>query len=322
MIALTACSSGSGAPSGDAGGDASGELTTIRVGILPYANVAPLYVGMQEGIFEEHGFEIEPKTFNNGAEEVTALVADEIDVAFVGYFTAAVPISKGLPLQIISNNDQEAAEADAAWAAVTLVSADSDIQSVEDLPGKTLAVNALRSQAEVQNTMSFEAQGIDPASVNLLEVPMPEMGAALANGSVDAINIAEPFASAEIAKGARQIDAPLVSITEEGENFPNGGWAVTQDFLARSDAEALAEALAEATDFTQENPEAARAVIPEFTALTAEQVDSVRLPYWSSTVSRALVQQAIDMADQVGLLEDEVTVDDLLAEPARKFSDQ
>jgi len=312
-LTLAGCSGGGSAPETQDG------LTKIKVGILPYANVAPLYVGMDQGIFEKHGFEVEPVPFNNGSEEITALIADEINVAFVGYFTAAVANSKGLPIQFLANNDQEAAEADDAWAAVTLVAGDSDIKSVKDLEGRTLAVNALRSQAEVQNTASFEKQGLDPSTVKLLEVPMPEMGAALANGSVDAINIAEPFASPELAKGARQIDAPLVSISPAGENFPNGGWGVTREFVNSDLAESLAEAFAEAADFTQENPDLARAAIPEFTALTAEQVQNVRLPVWSSTVSRDLIEYSIDMADSVGLLAKDVTIDDLLAPTAQKF---
>lgn len=297
------------------------ELTTVNVGVLPYANVAPIYVGIEQGIFESHGLAIETRSFQNGAEEIQALVAGEIDLGFVGYFTVALAAGRGLPLEVLVNNDHEGETLDDAWASVTLVAGDSDIHSVKDLEGHTLAVNALKSQAEAQNTASLAAQGADISKVELLEVPFPEMGAALANGSVDAISVGEPFVSIAIANGARVIDAPFISISPDGGHFPNASWASTKEF-AEADAdltERLVAALEESIDYAQEHPEATREVIPTFTSLTAEQVEEIRLPYFDKTVDKELLQVALDLAQDSGLLENPVTVDQLLAPSARKY---
>ena len=320
-VAVTAFAAGCGSDdSSKSQTDASGQ-STVKVGILPYANIAPLYIGMERGFFKDEGITVKPQVFQSGSEEVAALVSGSLQAAFIGYFTTSVPVSKGLPIKIVVNNDHEAESADKAWAALTLVKKDSDIKSVKDLAGKTVAVNALKSQAEVQNTASWKKQGLDPGSVKLLEVPFPEMGAALERGSVDAINIAEPFSSAEMAKGARLIDTPLVTVADGKGNFPNAGWATTEKLMSQDSdvVEGMTRALEKSVEYAREHPDAAKKVIPEFTSLTPEQVDKIRLPYWNAKVDRPLLETAIRLADETGVLDKPVAVDDILAPSARQF---
>ena len=60
-LALSGCTD-SAAPSSTATGDAGsepGELTKVRVAALPIAETGALWGAIEEGIFEEHGLEIE-----------------------------------------------------------------------------------------------------------------------------------------------------------------------------------------------------------------------------------------------------------------------
>lgn len=72
VLALTAC--GSGSPSGDADGEpaeenaaADGELTEVELGLIPIVDVAPIYLGQREGIFEEHGLDLTLTLAQGGA---------------------------------------------------------------------------------------------------------------------------------------------------------------------------------------------------------------------------------------------------------------
>jgi NitT/TauT family transport system substrate-binding protein len=57
-VALAGCS-GSAAPEADPDESGTPEKANLTVAINPSTQFAPLYYGIQEGIFEEHGLELE-----------------------------------------------------------------------------------------------------------------------------------------------------------------------------------------------------------------------------------------------------------------------
>ena len=43
-------------------GGGEGGVTKVKVGVLPIANAAPLYIARDQGFFKEEGIEIEPRS--------------------------------------------------------------------------------------------------------------------------------------------------------------------------------------------------------------------------------------------------------------------
>ncbi|WP_397474007.1 ABC transporter substrate-binding protein [Pusillimonas sp.] len=91
------------------------------------------------------------------------------------------------------------------WA----VKEDSPIKTIQDLKGKTVAVNTIGSQLDAFTRMWLKQNGIDPQrGVNIAEIPFPLAETALRQGRVDAIILVQPFASrAEEAGGLRKLGA-------------------------------------------------------------------------------------------------------------------
>src|SRR5262245_57901985 len=199
---------GCGGSGSDGGGGSSGPQT-VTVGTLSIANAAPMYLGMQKGFFSDEGLKIKPHVGEGGAALIPALMSDQDQFAFVGVITAFTAVAKNLPIKIVTSSDDAAATADKDWQTL-VVPKGSRIRGVQDLPGKTIAVNALRGLAEVVISRSLEKQGVDYHKVKLLEIPFPEMPAALEDHRVDAALLTEPFLSAVLAQGGTQIDAPSV----------------------------------------------------------------------------------------------------------------
>jgi NitT/TauT family transport system substrate-binding protein len=194
---------------GDDGGGGGGDgPQTVVVGTLPTANAAPMYLGMEKGYFKQEGLVVKPQLGEGGGSLITSLVSDDSQFAFVGVIPAVTAVSKGLPIKAVAASDDAAATPRKDWQ-VVMVGKGSDIRDVSDLEGKTIAVNALRGVAEVVIKTSLQKQGVDPSSVKLLEVPFPEMPAALKAGRVDAILASEPFLTGVLDAGGRQVDAPL-----------------------------------------------------------------------------------------------------------------
>jgi NitT/TauT family transport system substrate-binding protein len=296
------------APSQDGG------VTKVKVGTLPIGNAAPMYLGMEKGFFREEGIEIEPQMAQSGNELITALVSNDSHFAFLGYVPTIVAKSKGLPVKVVANADNGADTAEKEWQ-VILSRKGSSIREPSDLAGKTVAVNALKGVAEVGLKSALEKEGVDPNSVKLLEVPFPEMPAALDAKRVDAIWAPEPFLTSVIAKGGQEVLAPYISL---GKAWPNGTYATTDRYLGENEevVERFARAMNRSTQYAAEHPEEARATIPTFTQIPPEVAEKIRLPVWLTEIDRAQLEQLVGYTQKYGVIEKPVNVDELIWEGA------
>src|SRR5690606_9175952 len=66
---------------------------------------------------------------------------------------------------------------------------DSEIQSAEDLNGKRVGVNEPSCINQIVNSQWLRAMGVDPRDVNFVALPLPQLGAAVADGQIDAAQI-------------------------------------------------------------------------------------------------------------------------------------
>lgn len=293
VIAVTAAGCG-----GDAADDAEGsgdEQVTINIGTLPIANAAAMYLGMQEGFFEEEGLEVEPTVLGGGNEIITGLVAGDYDFGFVGYISAGVALSQNVPVCVVTANDATGTSEDDDWQAL-VAGADAGIESPQDLAGTTIGINALGGVAEVLIKAGLDAEDVDPDSVEFIEVPFPEVPAAISAGRIDAGYASEPFITSVLDEGGEVVFAPQSALAPE---YPNGSYAASEEFLAeRGDVvERFVRAMDRSVEYARDNEDAVREIIPTYTEIPPEVVERMRLPVFTSELD----EQAID--EQMGFME-------------------
>src|SRR5215470_5284185 len=109
--------------------------TRLRVGKAQAGQFAfvPVHVGVETGIFKQHGLDIEIANFGGDAKLLQALTADGIDVALGGGPTIAF-VQKGTPMLGI------AALADAPGTIMLVVLKDGPVKTEDDLKGRTVSV--------------------------------------------------------------------------------------------------------------------------------------------------------------------------------------
>jgi NitT/TauT family transport system substrate-binding protein len=296
---------------------AAGEngVTRLTIGVLPIGNAAPLFLGMEKGFFREEGLALTPHMAQSGNELVTTLVSGDAQVAFLGYVPVIVARAQGLPLKVVANADNGADTPEEEWQ-VILSRRGSDIRRPGDLPGKTIAVNALRGVAEVAIKASLEEEGVDPDSVELLEVPFPEMPAALEGQRVDAIWATEPFLTLSLDEGAQEVLAPYPTL---GEAFPNGTYATSESYLEQNAdvMERFARAMNRSSQYAAENPDEARAIIPTFTEIPEAVADEMRLPLWPTEIDTAQLEDLIGYTQRYGIIDETFPVEDMIWEGAQ-----
>jgi NitT/TauT family transport system substrate-binding protein len=316
VMALAACGGDDdgGGGGGGGGGDSGGGVTRVKVGTLPIANAAPMYIGMEKGFFREEGIEIEPLVAQSGNELITALVGGDNDFVFLGYTTVIIARSRNLPVKAVVNADNAASTPEDEWQYV-MSKKGSSIREPRDLAGKTVGINALKGVAEVGLKAALEKKGVDPGSVKLLEVPFPESAAALDRGRVDAVWAPEPFLTQILEAGGNEVLAPILEL---GKEFVNGTYATSEQYIAENGdvVERFARAMNKSTQYAMDNPEEARASIPQFTQIPPEIAEKMRLPVWKTEIDRQQLQELVGYTRKYGVIGAEVDVNEMIWEGA------
>jgi NitT/TauT family transport system substrate-binding protein len=192
-LLATACGAASGGATGTAG-TASGAAgtTSLKVGTSPTLSNASLYLAMENSLFKGHGVAVTTTPETSGAEAVPQLLNGQIQFTATDPLGALVAVSEHVPVVIVAQGNVVGATA-AQDATGLAVSASSGIHSAADLSGKTIAVNALDSISTVTASAAIDGAGGDSAKVKFVEMPFPQMVAAVQRGLVGGAMLGEPY---------------------------------------------------------------------------------------------------------------------------------
>jgi NitT/TauT family transport system substrate-binding protein len=305
-LTLSACGGNSTAAGGEKG------LTTLKVGLFAAADVAPIFVGKEQGFFKEEGLDIQTQMLDGGAAVTAAVIAGDAEIGFSNPVSLVVARSKGLPVTVVAPASAAGKDASEAYAAV-LVKKDSPIQSTADLGGKTVAVNALGNILEVTLRNALDKAGVDPQSVKLVEIPFSQMPSVLANGQVDAGFMVEPFVTQSTVDGqARAVAHPY---EEAAPSLPGAVYFSTEKFVG-GDSEtvkAFRRALEKSVKYSNENPKVMRQAVTQFTKISPEVVEKMGFAQLATEVSPEMIQLYVDLTRKYGLVKNDVDIDKLLA---------
>jgi NitT/TauT family transport system substrate-binding protein len=131
-----------------------------------------------EGIFE-------PVRFNGFPEIKEAFLAGYLPATFILAPMSMALQEQGVPIKIVYLGHRD--------GTAMMVHKDSQIFRIEDLIGKKVAVPNRFSNQRLLLFKAFKERGLNIKDVTLLEMPPPDMPAALYTRAVDAITSGEPF---------------------------------------------------------------------------------------------------------------------------------
>ncbi|PRZ18090.1 ABC transporter substrate-binding protein [Nesterenkonia sandarakina] len=320
VLALSAC--GSGSPSGDADGEpaddaeaGSGELTEVELGLIPIVDVAPIYLGQQEGIFEEHGIELTLTLAQGGAAIIPAVSSGDMDFGFSNVTSLLIAADNGLPLQTVAAGPQTTGDSENDFGAV-LVKPDSGIESAQDLEGQRVAVNTLNNISDSMISEGVLEAGGEPSNVDFVEVAFPDMLAQLEADNVDAIFAVDPFASMADNEGYDRIFAPYADVVEE---LGVGTYFASQQLVDEDPelVESFHTAVRESQAYAAENPEAVRQVLLEYTSIDESMLEELAIPAFPEDVNLDSLEEVAEISERHGLIGEVPNIDDLVWEGAR-----
>ncbi|QBR90296.1 transporter substrate-binding domain-containing protein [Microbacterium wangchenii] len=288
---LAACSGGDGgadAGTGDDGG--APEKASLTVAINPSTQFAPLYYGLQEGIFEEHGLELEITPQTDIAAIVSGLASGTYDVGFATVVHAVTANANGIPIRAITSIEGQIQEDDEGT--LTIASAESGITDFAGLEGKRVATVGLSSHNTLTMWELVDRAGADAASIELVQLPFGQMAAALESGDVDAAIMQWPFAAEALAAGGVELG---YNNRELFEGTATTLFNTSQSFVDQNPntVRAFADAMAESIEGASADPETAKAALVDGLGITEEQAAGAR---WNVGGDPALNVDAFEVA--------------------------
>jgi NitT/TauT family transport system substrate-binding protein len=312
-LACAAGAAGCGDDDGNGGGGGGGGEagpTTLKVGVIPIADVAPLYLGMKNGFFDEVQLKIDPQLAEGGAAITPAVLSGDFQIGFSNTISLLIAASQDLPVQIISQGVLAGKTEEEAWADL-LVLKDGPIKEPQDLEGKTIAVNTLKNICEVTIKASLEPEGVAVDTLKFTEVPFPDMNAALESERVDGACVVEPFVSQGKAGKARGIDPFYVRTAPDltvATYFTSSQYAEQNSDVVDRFVEAMNKSLT----YAQSHPDEVRQVLLDYTEIPPEAVEQIKLPIWRPDLNEPTIEKLSELSLKYGLIEEQPDLDELI----------
>lgn len=312
IIALAAGALALGACGDDEDGGAGTSRVTVQVGVLPIADVAPLYLGRERGFFADEGLEVRPRVIGGG-EIVPSVVSGDLQFGWSNTTSLIVARSKGLPLRILRRGVRGGSRPSESSADI-LVRKGAPIGRPQDLEGRTISVAGLGSVSTLTANAALEKRGVDVSKLRFLEIPFPQAVPALDSGRVDAAYVAEPFATLGVRAGHRSISRPIL---ETARDYIVATYFTTDSYIAdNSDVVArFDKAVNRSFDYASAHPEEVRRVLPTYTEVPPAIAQKMRLPDFSRYTDTSTLALTARLAKKYGYLEKEPDIAALLYEP-------
>jgi len=253
-LLVAGCSSGSSSSSSAASGDATDAAAapvTVRLGFLANITHAPALIALKNGYFAKElgsAGKVQPTSFSSGTEETTAILAGQLDAAFVGPNPAinAWQKSGGTAIKIVAG---------VATGGASIVVKPS-ISGAAQLKGESLATPSLGNTQDVAVRYWLKQQGLSTSATGGGDVSIkpttPNSAAVL------------EFKSGQIAGGSEPAPYDVEMVQDGGKVLLSEPGVttllmVTQSFLSAHPAVVadLLKAEIESINFIKSDPTAA-----------------------------------------------------------------
>jgi NitT/TauT family transport system substrate-binding protein len=298
LVAGTVAACGTDKDSGGSG-TSSGGVDNVTVGVIPIIDVAPLYLGQSKGFFKSRNIELKLEAGQGGAAIVPGVVSGQFQFGFSNLTSLMIAQTKNVPIKVIASGVASTGVQGKDFGAV-VVKGDSPIKTAKELAGKKVSVNTLKNIGDTVTRNSVRKAGGDEKKINFVEMPFPNMQAALEGGQIDAAWVVEPQLSSIKAAGGREVASTFV---DAAPNLTIAAYFTSQKLIADKPdlAKRFTEALNESMTYADAHPDEARQILTAYTKIDDKTRAAVVLPKWPTEINKASVQTIADLGTQDGI---------------------
>jgi NitT/TauT family transport system substrate-binding protein len=256
-------------------------------------------LGKQKGFFTSRKIELTMESGQGGAAIVPGVLSGQFQFGFSNFTSLLIAQTKNVPIKVVASGVASTGKSGADFGGVT-VTKGSPIRTAADLAGKKISVNTLKNIGDTTIRESVRKVGADPSTINFVEMPFPNMPAALTAGQVDAAWVVEPQLSQVLAAGGRVVSWNFV---DAAPNLTVAAYFASTKLLAdRSDlVKRFTEAMNESLGYADAHPDEVRAVLATYTKIDPKTAAAMTLPKWPVDTNRSSVETLAKLGSTDGI---------------------
>jgi NitT/TauT family transport system substrate-binding protein len=167
------------------GGEGPAAAARMKVGFLPVTCHLTCPVTHFINEITQGDVVFEPQRFNAFPEMKEAFLSGQLPATFILAPLAIALREQGTPIKIVYLGHRD--------GTTMMVHKESNIRRIEDLRGKKVAIPSRYSNQHLILFRAFKERGMSVQDVQLVEMPPPDMPAALSVRAVDAVIAGEPL---------------------------------------------------------------------------------------------------------------------------------
>lgn len=315
-LSLAACSSGS---SGAGNTPSTDEPVKIRVQAQNSIAAEPLYMGVEQGFFEEEGLDIEIVDLPDISAATAALQAGKLELAFVPTISALQMARQNVPITMIAAADginplaaEASFEDQGNFTSVGVyVSKGSGITDIEGLAGAKVAVPELKGQPDGTITSVLHGEGVETDGIEWMNLGFVPALEALKGDQIDAAFLVSPFSLEADAAGLTRVLNPSVGFYPKGSATTS--WTASQQWASQN-GEAVAafqRAMARSSEWANENLDEVKQHVIERAGLklTPEQMPQ---SFWPGEIDAKQLEEVDAKLVEIGFFEEPLDVSSII----------
>ncbi|MBP2475047.1 NitT/TauT family transport system substrate-binding protein [Crossiella equi] len=283
------------------------EKQTLRVGIMPMVDVAPLYMAREEGKFAAAGLNVELIDLRTEDGVLTGLKNQTVDVGFATHVTWFKAAAAEEQIQLQGEAYQAGGN---TMALVTLK--DSSYTALNKNQGgqsPPIAVDQKTGLAGLATSATLNSAGV--GKPNLREVSFDKMQDELATKKVEAAWMIEPW----ITKAQKQIGAKVLADTARGGmlDFPISGYASMKKFAEENPKTLrIFREVLNGAQLQGGNHLKVQEVLTKYAEVDQQTAALVAVGTYPVSINPVRLQRVADMMERLELLKTRLDVQQLL----------
>ena len=282
----------------------------VLIGCTATSDCASAMVAADEGLFKKHGLDAEMLLIGINSNIPAAVLSNSIQIGGPTSTVFLQSIDGGLDLVAVAGASIMSKTSNDAIAA--FVRKDVVIKEAKDFVGKKVGAPGLGAFLHVLFRKWLIENGVDPKSVNFVEVTFPTMNDVLKSGTVDAVLTAEPFVSRMTAAGTGYVGARYGAALARTEPIifyaASREWADKNPDLVKRFREAITEAAA----IVNADRDKASAAVSKFTKQPLELVKLSPPNYSEPVLKSEQLAWWIDVMKQQNMLQSQIDLTKLI----------
>lgn len=280
----------------------------VTIGYLPSDHDAALFVAQAQGEYAAHGIETELVQFNNGGDLMTGMASGEVDIGYGGITPVLSAVEKGVPIKVVAGAQIEGSG--------IAVSPESDIDSPEDLAGKSIATPGEASIQYMLLQYYLEDNNMSTDDMNISAMKVAPMNDALNANKIDGMLTYEPYVTMAVENG----NVMFINSSEILPEHPCCVVAASERFIDENPdkLDTIISIHENATEFILENPDEAAELLPDDIVADVEiekkAISGIKFVYGLNETYKQSIIDFMQIEVDLGILEEPIPETDIFWE--------